>query len=263
MRTSALAESASKTWLDAGLGFLYPPVCQICGEERAGASTGYVCAHCWSKDGGPQPVVPPFCERCGLPHEGEITADYTCANCREIELDFIAARAAVKACGVVLELIHRFKYNRALWFEPFIAGLLAEPAVPWLARERWNLIVPVPLHPVKEREREFNQAQRLAARLGKASGLRVEARSLRRVAATRTQTALSRTERARNVRNAFRATSPSVFENARVVLVDDVMTTGATANACAAALKKAGAEAVCVWTVARAVFAPELTSEPV
>ena len=251
-----------KTWLDAGLGFFYPPACQICGRERATLDDGYVCGRCWSRDGGLQFVVPPFCERCGLPHEGAVTTTYTCANCRDMDLQFTAARAAVTARGLALEIIHRYKYHRALWFEPFLADLLRRQAVPWLEGSPWNLVVPVPLHPVKEREREFNQALRLGRHLAEGAGLAWAPRTLLRTLPTRTQTALSRTERARNVRGAFALRDSTLVRAAHIVLVDDVMTTGATASACAEVLREAGAADVCVWTVARAIFLPELTSQP-
>jgi ComF family protein len=150
-----------------------------------------------------------------------------------------------------LEVIHRYKYQRALWFEPFLAGLLVREARPRLGLGRWDLIVPVPLHPVKEREREFNQARRLAVRLSRATGIPLHERLVKRVAYTQTQTRLSRSRRAANVRQAFQPTAQDSLDGERVVLVDDVLTTGATTSACAAALQEAGAGEVSVWTVAR------------
>src|SRR6185436_21163821 len=111
---------------------------------------------------------------------------------REMELHFRSARSAVVAGELVLEVIHRYKYQRALWFEPFLADLLARQAEPVLRREKWDMIVPVPLHPAKKREREFNQAERLAARFGAAVHLPVNNRLLKRVESTRTQTRLTR-----------------------------------------------------------------------
>jgi ComF family protein len=164
---------------------------------------------------------------------------------------FRSARSAAVARGAVLEVIHRYKYRRALWFEPFLADLLIRQAGPELRRERWDWIVPVPLHVTKLREREFNQAERLAARLGKAANIPVHPRLLRRVLPTQTQTLLTREERAANVRNAFLLGETQGLEGKRIVLFDDVFTTGATTNACAAVLRKAGVDDVCVWTVAR------------
>lgn len=195
----------------------------------------------------------PFCERCGLPFEGEITTRFECANCRELDLHFEAARSAVLARGVVLEVIHRYKYQRALWFEPFLASLIVQQATPALDPTGWDAIVPVPLHATKQREREFNQAQSLAAHLARATGIPLRPRLLGRVRATATQTQLSREQRARNVRHAFALRRDTDAGGLRCVVVDDVFTTGATTSGCAAALKEAGARKVCVWTVARGV----------
>ena len=237
-------------WTEALLGFVYPAVCQLCNEARATADDGYVCAKCFQRV---RFVKPPFCERCGLPFQGEMTTSFECTNCREMELHFSSARSAVLAKDVALEVIHRYKYSRALWFEPFLADLLIRASAADLNRRDWDFITPVPLYPTKEREREFNQAGRLAARLSRAAGIPLNIRWLRRVEPTRTQTLLTRAERAANVRRAF-ATVPGLrLEGARIVLIDDVFTTGATTSACAWALKRAGAGKVCVWTVARRI----------
>jgi competence protein ComFC len=227
---------------------VYPAVCQFCGEQRAAAADGYVCSRCWSQV---RFIRPPFCDRCGLPYPGELTTTFECANCRELELHFCSARSAVVAGGVVLEAIHRYKYQRAVWFEPFLADLFLREAVPDLARQAWDLIVPVPLHPAKEREREFNQAARMAGHLGRAAKIPVNERLLRRILPTRTQTLLTRSQRAANVRRAFAPGAQTKLDGERVVLVDDVFTTGATTSACARVLRSAGAGEVCVWTVAR------------
>jgi competence protein ComFC len=239
------------SWFDAGLGLVYPEVCQLCGDARATAREGYVCAGCRAEA---RFVEQPFCRRCGLPFEGEITQPFECSNCREREWHFQSARSSVVARGKVLEVVHRYKYQRALWFEPFLAELLVSRAEPELRQEKWDWIVPVPLHRTKEREREFNQAERLAGHLSTATGIPVNHRLLRRVLPTRTQTLLSREERLANVRKAFALRRGSTLNAERIVLVDDVFTTGATTDACAQVLGKAGAGEVCVWTVARGIY---------
>lgn len=239
---------AIKPWLEATLGFVYPPVCQLCGSQRATADEGYVCSRCWQ---GVRFIKPPFCDRCGLPYEGEITTRFECSNCRAMDLHFRFARSAVVADGVVLEVIHRYKYQRALWFEPFLVDLLLRAATPELRPGDWDMIIPVPLHPAKQREREFNQAERLAARLGAALGIPVNTTAIRRVEPTRTQTQLSREQRAANVRKAFARRDPTRLKAARVIVLDDVLTTGATTSACSRVLRQAGAADVGVWTVAR------------
>jgi ComF family protein len=242
--------SRTNRWLEALLALLYPSVCQICGSGRAVAQAGYVCDACQCRPDGVRFIRPPYCERCGLPVEGVVTTAYECGNCRDMQLEFRQARAVVVATGLVMEVIHRYKYKRALWFEPFLSGLLCRHAAPEIAGS-FDAIVPVPLHPLKAREREFNQAGRLAARLGRATGLPVLRRALRRVRFTATQTAFSRDQRQRNMRGVFQASAGGSIEGRRLVVIDDVLTTGATTSACARALRKAGAADVSVWTVAR------------
>jgi ComF family protein len=170
-----------------------------------------------------------------------------------VELYFSSARSAVAARGVVLDVIHRYKYHRALWFEPFLADLLLREAAPRLAGDSWDMIVPVPLHPLRQREREFNQADRLARCLAARTGIPAHCRLLKRVRPTGTQTLLTRAERAANMRQAFALRSTLNFNGAKIVLLDDVFTTGATTNACARVLRQAGADTVCVWTLARGI----------
>jgi len=243
------ANIASKqSWLDTGLGFFYPEICRICEVERATVKNGFVCPKCWTQV---RFIRPPFCERCGLPFEGDITTKFECTNCREMELHFSSARSAVVAKTIVLEIIHRFKYQRELWFEPFLADLLLREAVPALRGQNWDFIAPVPLHPVKEREREFNQAELLARHLSVATNISLNSSLLRRVSPTATQTLLTRQQRAENMRGAFALRKGVELNGENIILVDDVFTTGATTSSCAKVLQAAGAGEVCVWTVAR------------
>lgn len=235
-------------WMERLLALVYPDVCQLCLGRVSTAVQGYVCDRCRRKA---RFVEPPFCGRCGLPFEGDLSGPFTCMNCRDLELHFESARSAVLARGAVLEVIHRYKYQRALWFEPFLAELLLRKALPMLTPCQWDALLPVPLFPARERHREFNQAARLARRLGAATGIPVHAGLLRRVRPTQTQTRLTREGRARNMHDAFALRPGARVSGWRCVLVDDVFTTGATTSACARVLKESGARAVCVWTVAR------------
>ena len=241
---------ALKTWLNGALHFLYPEVCQLCRQERATTTQGFVCENCRRKV---RFIEPPFCNRCGLPYEGAITTQFECGQCQEVDPWFSSARSAVQAKDPVLEIIHKYKYNRALWFETILADFLIERARPELAKEKWDVIVPVPLHPTKQREREFNQAERLSAGLSRATNIPMNAGLLKRVVATKTQTLLSRADRLANVRRAFAMRDGAKLSGQQIVLVDDVLTTGATTSACAKVLRDAGAAKVCVWTVARGV----------
>jgi ComF family protein len=248
-RMNTLVQSF-KGFVNAGLAFVYPEVCQLCGEARATAAQSFLCADCRALV---RFVKPPLCDCCGLPFEGAITGDFECSNCRGQEWFFSRARSAVVARDAVLEIIHKYKYQRALWFEPFLASLLIDRAKPEISKSDWDWIVPVPLHPTKLREREFNQAERLARCLSLATQVPVNTRLLRRTRATQTQTLLSREERQANVRKAFASRPGTSLKGERIVLVDDVFTTGATTGACARVLRLAGAGEVCVWTVARGI----------
>lgn len=238
-------------WTSAVLSLLYPEVCALCGEGEAGPSEGFVCQACRSQAGNLRPIGDARCDRCGLPFDGEVAGRFWCANCRDLDLAFNRARAAVVATPFVLGIVHRYKYEEALWFETFLAGLLETAAARELRMGGWDAIVPVPLHPVRERERGFNQAERLAIRLGKAAGLPVRARWVVRRRATETQALLRRAERAHNMTHAFACRPGLSLSGGRVVVVDDILTTGSTTSAVSRVLRAAGAVSVAVWTVAR------------
>src|ERR1051326_9555660 len=142
-----------RTLFNSGLGLLYPEWCQLCDSARATLEQSFVCASC--RD-AVRFVEPPLCSRCGLPFDGAITQSFECSNCCATDWDFHSARSAVIARDQILEIIHRYKYQRALWFEPFLAELLIQRAQPELGPQHWDWLVPVPLHPTKQREREFN-----------------------------------------------------------------------------------------------------------
>ena len=238
-----------KDLTNTALGLIYPEVCQLCGEQRAGWQECYICGKCRQ---AVRYVQAPFCQRCGFPFDGSIANPFECSKCRDAEWEFSSARSAVIARDEVLEVIHRYKYQHAMWFEPFLAQLLIERAGPEIAG--WDCLVPVPLHPTKQREREFNQAEHLARCLGRATGLPVNTRVIERRVATRTQTLLTREERLDNVRRAFAPHNSRLrLDGERVVVIDDVFTTGATTGVCAKILRAMGSGEVCVWTVARGI----------
>jgi competence protein ComFC len=153
--------------------------------------------------------------------------------------------------GVARELIHRFKYGGETW----LAGLLAEFLEQGLRDTRlvdkpFDAVVPVPLHPLRRREREFNQAEVLARELARRQGWEF-CDALQRIRYTVTQTHFDRRHRMKNLRNAFRVHRKAAIAGKRLLLVDDVLTTGSTLDECARMLQKAGAEAIYALTVAR------------
>ena len=235
---------------EAILGFFYPEVCQICSVESASPSEGYVCIGCHDKI---ELISPPFCDRCGLPFSGAITRDFVCTNCKDLDLAFSSARSEIQATGVGLELVHHYKYHQALWFEPLFRRLIQASSGVQSFQGGYDAIVPVPLHREKHLEREFNQAERLADLLSASLGIPVINRWILRRNPTPTQTQLTRQERARNVQSAFVSLDPIPTSIKRIILVDDVLTTGATTHACAKVLKRGGVERVTVWTLARGI----------
>lgn len=140
-----------------------------------------------------------------------------------------------------------------MYFGPHLVDWLQVAARRWIDWREVDAIVPVPLHPRKQRQREFNQAEYLAKALGKSLNIPVAKRSLRRVKDTSTQTKLSAEARSKNMRGAFAVRDASVFAGKRLVLLDDVFTTGATLDSCAKALRGAGAKDVIALAVARGV----------
>jgi len=233
------------------LRLIFPRVCEICGEREAGPADSFICEHCRTHPRAIKPVRPPICKICGLWYEGAITTEFKCRNCFDLELAFTSARAAVEYAGLVKEVIHRFKYGRNEWFEPFLAELLIEAAAPELKLEPIDVIVPIPLHPRKRRGRGFNQAERLAARLSSALNVPFDANLIQRVRDTDSQAGLDRDDRIENVKNAFSYAGKQKLQGQRLLLIDDVLTTGVTASSCAKELLKNGASEVRVWTVAR------------
>jgi len=147
--------------------------------------------------------------------------------------------------------MHDFNYGRQVHLRHVLAGWLGEAFEdPRLAGRRFDFIVPVPLHPTRKRERGFNQAELLARALNRATGIRLH-RALQRTRYTTTQTQFDRAERMENLKGAFRLRRGSNVQDLRVLLVDDVLTTGSTLSECASVLKAAGAVSVHAATAAR------------
>ncbi|HXA09220.1 MAG TPA: ComF family protein [Chthoniobacterales bacterium] len=228
------------------VSLFYPAFCAVCsGAVEPREDLCAVCA------GQATRIVPPFCAKCSQPFDGAITGTFTCANCQDRVLHFEAAVSAYRSRGVVRKVMLDFKYGRQIHLRHLLGRWLSETlADPRLAGRHFDLIVPVPLHPAKKRERGFNQAELLAAVLRRRSGVRVE-NVLQRTRYTLTQTQFDRSERMENLRGAFRLRRGSNVQDLRMLLVDDVLTTGSTLSECASVLKKAGAHSVHAATAAR------------
>ncbi len=191
-----------------------------------------------------------FCVSCRTPFQNAfpLDAEGRCALCRTGLRGFDAAYCFGSYEGTLRELIHLYKYDRIQTLARPLADLLAA-ALP--LDERFDAVTPVPLHWRKQWQRGFNQSDLLARAVARRRGIPV-VRALRRTRSTQTQAGLSNTERRKNVAAAFQCRrSGETLAGRRVLLIDDVMTTGSTAAACARVLKQAGAARVVLLTVAR------------
>ena len=176
---------------------------------------------------------------------------FTFANCANRTLGFDAAVSAYRSRGVVRFILLQFKYNRQLQLRHPIAGWLGEAMNDPRLRRHFDLVVPVPLHPARLRERGFNQAELLAKILVQKISIPLGC-ALERIRYTTTQTAFDRVERMENLRGAFRLRKKIGVRGLHVLLVDDILTTGSTLSECARVLREAGAQSVYAVTAARA-----------
>ena len=245
----------------AFLDLLYTRRCEGCEKALSGERPGvaqWLCDPCLRD----LPYVhPPYCNVCGETYETMPGDSFRCANCATLKLRFDFAVAACHAEGLPRELIHRFKYERQIHLAGLLGTLLTrtleDERLAALPKDSWTL-VPVPLHSVRLREREFNQSWELCKVMARRAGIPA-VNALRRRKATQTQASLSRRERIGNIRGAFTLRwrwpwlrKRPLLPTPNVLLVDDVLTTGSTSSECARILRRrAGAQKVVVISVLR------------
>jgi len=226
---------------------LFPDDCRICGQALREISRIPVCAECLRE---PVPLAAEyFCVSCRTPFQNPFPLDAQgrCGLCRSGLRGFDAAYCFGAYEGSLRELIHLYKYGKVKTLARPLSDLLMA-ALP--RDERLDAIVPVPLHWRRRWQRGFNQSELLAREIARRTGLDVLP-VLRRVRATSAQAGLSNRGRRQNVAAAFQCRHGGRVKGKRLLLIDDVMTTGATAAACAAALGRAGAERIALLAIAR------------
>jgi ComF family protein len=232
----------------AALDAVVPPTCPACREQVATPQA--LCARCWSKLAW---IDRPWCESCGLPFDYATGLPGTpvCASCLARPPLCAKSRAALRydtgSRGLVLAFKHADRTQNAPAFASWMLRAGAE------ILDGADLLAPVPLHWTRLVRRRFNQAALLARALSKRTGVPFAADLLARVRMTRTQGDLTRAQRRINVRGAFKVRDKTGLRGKTVVLIDDVMTTGATFEACARALRRAGAKEVRALALARVV----------
>lgn len=225
-----------------------PPLCPSC-REPVGDGDG-LCAPCWSKL---SLIERPFCEKLGIPFTYDPGPGVYSMQAIANPPAYARARAAVRYDDVARTLVHALKYGDRLDLAPTMARWMARAGADLLPDA--DLIVPVPLHWRRLWARRFNQSAALSGFISRAAGRPVSITTLKRARATPQQVGLSRAARATNVQGAFRvdAASKAEIKRKRILLVDDVLTSGATVDACARALLRAGARQVDVLVFARVV----------
>jgi ComF family protein len=234
---------AAKLALDIAL----PTLCVACREPVDGEG---VCADCWARLSF---IAPPFCPRLGIPFVYDPGPDMLSMEAIASPPAYARARAAVRYDDVARTLVHALKYQDRTDLAPAMGRWMARAGRELL--EGADVLVPVPLHWRRGWRRRYNQSGALARIIERQSGVKLASEALRRIRPTEQQIGLSRPQRASNVQGAFKVTPDrqSMIAGRRVVLIDDVLTSGATVDACARALLRAKAASVDVLVFARVV----------
>ncbi|HTY20723.1 MAG TPA: ComF family protein [Geobacteraceae bacterium] len=236
--------------LKAFLDIIFPPRCHFCKVYIAYAGDIHLCNKCMEAC---RLIASPLCNRCGIPFVTDAGEDHLCGACIDRPPRFTAARAAALFEGPVRELVHRLKYKGRVQLRRPLGLLAVRQLAPFAADSSADLIIPVPLHVKRLRQRGFNQAILLGEILAREWRLPLMRRNLRRTRWTEPQINLSAAERIANVRGAFSVSKPELVRDKKVLLVDDVYTTGSTVSECTKVLLRAGAEEVFIVTIARAL----------
>ena len=234
--------------LQASLDLLLPPACLLCGHrlDPDGDKTSF-CRDCLT---GMTPLGEAHCRRCAQPYPILEAADHLCGNCLQQPPPFSCIYAAGRYQGGFSDAINRLKYRNQLSLAAPLGRRLAAALSGIGAESRPEVVIPVPLHPSRLRQRGYNQAMELSRSVGRAFNCPIAPLLLQRVRHTPPQQGLSAAERRGNLRNAFRLTRS--VHNQVILLIDDVMTTGETVRECSRALRNGGAAEVMVAVVARA-----------
>ena len=241
------------TVIEALAELLFPTLCLSCGAimpERAGHP---FCVGCCA---GVRPITAPLCPSCGIPYPAEDGPDHFCGLCLVKRPAIDAARSYGVYEAVLHDAVHAFKYGGNLALGQQLGRLMARREYPSFRIDDYELLVPVPLHPRRLRQRGFNQSVLLAREISRHRGIPLDFLALRRVIDTESQAGLKKDERRSNMKRAFRVPDPARIRGRRILLVDDVHTTGSTLGECAKTLLGAGAESVGALTLARAIREP-------
>jgi len=230
---------------------IYPNCCLVCKNRIPPAGQQQlICAGCWDKV---EKNLPPFCASCGRHLDSQAIEKNACPSCSRCKVNFYFDRAFSPCTytGAVKKLIYEFKYSGKDYLGKPLGKLMHTFIRDYqLPIEHLDGVVPIPLHRSRKRQREFNQAEILSQEVAREFDKKVLTDVLIRVKPTKTQTELTFRERCQNVKKSFSVTKPELIKDMNLILIDDVLTTGATANEAAKCLKEAGARKVLLLTLA-------------
>jgi competence protein ComFC len=233
----------SRELVESIVNIIYPNLCCTC-KAQLSEGERLLCKKCSEEI----KIIPtPHCIKCGrhLPVKG------ICGECRSGRHLLESVYCACIFDGVMKECIHNFKYKNRLTLMQIFKDIVFEFAIDNPFMENVDIVVPVPLHPARLRQRAYNQSVIIASEIAHTFSLPLEDRILKKIKNTRPQSALDKNKRQQNIKGSFALKKPSFVKGKRILLVDDVFTTGATANECASVLLKAGAKSVSCFTLAR------------
>lgn len=220
---------------------MFPPVCVFCGVEHVGFDS-HICKTC-NKD--ISPVEDPICDRCGLPVAGTVNSqNQLCGKCSKNSPALDKTRFCVFYSRVIRRGILKFKFSNSLFLGEALSGFLVKAFEENYSDAGLDAIVPIPVHDDRLIQRGYNQSAILAKKLGKKVGLNVLTNCLAKSRNTTPQTQLKRKERLANIKGSFFVRNPLVIKNKRLLILDDVFTTGSTVSEAASVLKSHGAQSV-------------------
>ncbi len=232
------------------IDLIFPPRCPICRRLMESSHPSRLCPQCQEEI---KFIGGPLCTLCGLPFATDEGEDHLCGNCLTEKRYFTTARAVGIYQGALRKAIPRFKYRMNSPLAKALGNILATNCQRFLDLSAYDLLIPIPLHKSRLRERGFNQALVLAREIEKRFPLPLDYLNLQRIRDTQPQINLKEKERRKNVRGAFGLREKQKVKGKRILLIDDVYTTGATVNECSRVLRKGGAKRVDILTLARAV----------
>ncbi len=222
------------------LNTLFPETCPVCHEASSDHTTAPICTGCWDSI---QPYEGPKCDKCGMPLDSD--SSIICGECIKDQPAFRSVRTFGLYKGPLRKAINLLKYHNMKRLSKPLSGMILRMKIP-----RADTVMPVPLYKERLRQREFNQSALLAKYTAKNTGTPLLVNCLVKVKDTMPQVGLSSRERRRNIRNAFGVDKKELIKGKDIILVDDVITTGATVRECSRVLKKAGAGSIYVMALA-------------